>query len=185
MISKRPPLRIFFRFWSVLTSLPFRCSAEFVRNVERPPVGFFAWNINCDVLIDWSWSVIGSQEPFIGWLVSGCFEPSQPQRIMLGLKTKFSLSPSYSLYKPFYHTSLFLKAQLRLYHNSEWHIFWILVAVRGHSAWYGNLHQLSVTMSRVTYFVLRTHTGTDVSHSQTQENIRRGFGKMQVNWPEG
>ena len=30
-------------------------------------------------------------------LVSWCFEPSQPQRITSGLKTNFSLSPSYSL----------------------------------------------------------------------------------------
>ena len=28
-------------------------------------------------------------------LVSWCFEPSQPQRIMSGLKTKFNPSPSY------------------------------------------------------------------------------------------
>ena len=39
-----------------------------------------------------------------GWtfckqLVSWCFEPSQPQRIISGLKTNFSLSPSYSLNK--------------------------------------------------------------------------------------
>ena len=31
--------------------------------------------------------------------VSWCFEPSQPQRITSGLKTNFSLSPSYSLNK--------------------------------------------------------------------------------------
>ena len=33
----------------------------------------------------------------VSWLVSWCFEPSQPQRITSGLKTNFSLSPSYSL----------------------------------------------------------------------------------------
>ena len=32
-------------------------------------------------------------------LVTWCFEPSQPQRITSGLKTTFSLSPSYSLNK--------------------------------------------------------------------------------------
>ena len=32
-------------------------------------------------------------------LVSWCFEPSQPQRMTSGLKTNFSLSPSYSLNK--------------------------------------------------------------------------------------
>ena len=30
---------------------------------------------------------------------------------------------------------------------------------------HGNLHQLSVTMSRVTYFILRAKTRTNVSHS--------------------
>ena len=32
---------------------------------------------------------------------------------------------------------------------------------------HGNLHQLSVTMSRVIYLTLRTDTGTDVSHTST------------------
>ena len=31
---------------------------------------------------------------------------------------------------------------------------------------HGNLHRLSVTTSRVTYFILRAHTGTGVSHIQ-------------------
>ena len=30
---------------------------------------------------------------------------------------------------------------------------------------HGKLHRLSVTMSEVTYFILRVHTGTGVSHS--------------------
>ena len=34
----------------------------------------------------------------VSWLVSWCFEPSQPQRITSGLKTNFSLSPSLSHY---------------------------------------------------------------------------------------
>ena len=33
------------------------------------------------------------------WLVSWCFEPSQPQRIIWGLRTNASLSPSYPLNK--------------------------------------------------------------------------------------
>ena len=32
------------------------------------------------------------------------------------------------------------------------------------------LHQLSVTMNKVTYFILRAHTGTVVSHSQHRKN---------------
>ena len=35
----------------------------------------------------------------VSQLVCWCFEPSQPQRITSGLKTNFSLSPSYSLNK--------------------------------------------------------------------------------------
>ena len=49
---------------------------------------------------------------------------------------------------------------------------------------HGNLHQVSVTMSRMSYFILRANTGTGVSHSQ-QEKLGRGFGKMQVKGPEG
>ena len=37
---------------------------------------------------------------------SWCFEPSQPQRIILGLKANFSLFPSYSIYKSLNHRSL-------------------------------------------------------------------------------
>ena len=49
--------------------------------------------------------------------VSWCFEPSQPQRIIMsGLKTNFSLSPySYLFNKSLYHKFLFLKPQLKLY----------------------------------------------------------------------
>ena len=35
---------------------------------------------------------------------------------------------------------------------------------------YRNLHQFPVTMSRVTYFMLRAHTETGVNHSQQREN---------------
>ena len=44
-----------------------------------------------------------------------CFEPSQPQRITLGLKTNVSLPPSYSFHELLYHKSLFLKPQLKFY----------------------------------------------------------------------
>ena len=39
--------------------------------------------------------------------------------------------------------------------------------------------------SRVTHFILRAYTGTGFSHSQHRNKIGRGFGKMQVNGPEG
>ena len=49
----------------------------------------------------------------------------------------------------------------------------------------GNLHQLSVTMSRVTYFILWAHTGTAVRHSQHRKDLEEVLEKMQVNGPEG
>ena len=48
---------------------------------------------------------------------------------------------------------------------------------------HGNMHQLSVTMSNVTYFILLAHTGTGVSHAQpTQEKLGRGFRKNAGEW---
>ena len=40
-------------------------------------------------------------------LVSWCFEPSQPQRITSGLNTNFTLYPSHSFHKSWYHKSCF------------------------------------------------------------------------------
>ena len=50
---------------------------------------------------------------------------------------------------------------------------------------HGNLRQSSVTMSRVTFFVQQTHTGTRVSYSQHRKNWGQVFlGEMQVNGPK-
>ena len=49
---------------------------------------------------------------------------------------------------------------------------------------HGNLHRLSVTMSRVTYFILQAYTGTGVSHSRHRKNSGEVLEKMQVNGPE-
>ena len=43
---------------------------------------------------------------------SWCFDPSEPQRIISGLKTNFNLCPSYSIHKLFSHKTFFLKPQL-------------------------------------------------------------------------
>ena len=43
-----------------------------------------------------------------------------------------------------------------------------------------NLHQLSVTMSRVSYFSLRTHTGTGVSHSQHRKKQQQTKNKQKT-----
>ena len=40
-------------------------------------------------------------------LVRSCFEPSRLQRITSGLKTKYSISPSYSFHKSLDHKSFF------------------------------------------------------------------------------
>ena len=61
-------------------------------------------------------------------------------------------------------------------------MFWNLYSA---GTQHGSLHQLSVTMIRVTYFVLRAHTGTGVSHSQHRRNWGEVFENMQVNGPKG
>ena len=58
----------------------------------------------------------------VSQFVSGCFQPSQPQRITSGLKTNFSISPSYSFHS----------------HHTTSHIFracWYSTGTQ-----YGNLH---------------------------------------------
>ena len=45
-----------------------------------------------------------------------------------------------------------------------------------------SLHQLSAMMSRVTYFILRAHTGTDVSHSQHRKDSGEVLGKNAGEW---
>ena len=57
-------------------------------------------------------------------LVSRRFEPSQTEKIISGLKTYSNRSPSYSFYKPWYHKSLFLKPQLKLYYPHDIHKLW-------------------------------------------------------------
>ena len=51
----------------------------------------FPTSLRCHILRDPIWTQVE--------LVSWCFQPSQPQRITSGLKTNFTLSPSYSLNK--------------------------------------------------------------------------------------
>ena len=46
----------------------------------------------------------------------------------------------------------------------------------------GNLYQLPVNMSRLTYFILRAHTGTDVSHSLHRKNSGEVLGKNADEW---
>ena len=99
-------------------------------------------------------------------LLSWCFEPSQPQRITLGLNTNFTLSPRNSFHKSSYYKSCFFII-----------FFFSLFIFRGHST-------REPASSRVTYFILRAYAGTGVNHSY-HRNTQKRFGKMQVNGPEG
>ena len=47
---------------------------------------------------------------------------------------------------------------------------------------HGNLHQLSVTMSRVIYLIPRAHTGTGVSHSQYRKKSGEVLEKKAGEW---
>ena len=85
----------------------------------------------------------------VSYLVSWCFEPNQPQRITPGLNTNFTLSPSYLFHKSSYHKSSYHKVMF----------FLALFEFRGHLT-------REPASSRGTHFILRTYTGTDVSHSQ-------------------
>ena len=51
-------------------------------------------------------------------VVSCCCEPSQPQRILSGLKANFNLCPSYSFHKSLYHKFIF-QTTIRI-HNFEY-----------------------------------------------------------------
>ena len=46
-------------------------------------------------------------------------------------------------------------------------------------------HHFSVTMNSLTYFILQTHIGAVVSHSQYRKKSEEVLEKMQVNGPEG
>ena len=78
-------------------------------------------------------------ELLIFFLVSWCFEPSQPQRIISGLNTNLNPSPSHPLHKSLHHKSLFLKPQLKFYpqfrnsHPEKHNTFGNLFIFREHS----------------------------------------------------
>ena len=107
-----------------------------------------------------------------------------------------NLSSSYSFHKSLYHKSLSLTPQL-IPHSQFWNanpekkknnpqnpnIFRSLKYSAGTQ--HGNLHQLSVTMSRVTCFILQACAGTSASHSQHRINLGEVSEKMQVNGPDG
>ena len=123
-------------------------------------------------------------------LVSWCFEPGHPQRMMSRLKTNFILCPSYSFRKTFIpQVSFSLTTTQIISTTSECksrktiiQVLELIYIPRAVNT--GNLHQLSVTMSRMTYFILRASTGTAVNHSQQRRSSGEIFEKMQVNRPK-
>ena len=95
-----------------------------------------------------------------------------------GLKTNFSLSPTYSFHKLWYQMFLLLKPRLKFCPQfrkanpgKQKHMFWSLFIFRGHST-------REPASSRVTYFILLTYTWTGVSHSQ-----RRFKDRPHINMP--
>ena len=96
---------------------------------------------------------------FLSRIVSGCFEPSHPQRITPGLNTSFTLSPCYSFQKSSYHKSC----------------FWSLFIFREHST-------REPASSRVTYFILRACTRAGVSHSQCRKKSGEVWGENVGEW---
>ena len=98
-------------------------------------------------------------------LVSQLVLWAQSQRITSGLKTNFSLPPSYSFHESLYHKSPFLKPQLKFCQQirnanpeKQQHMFWSLIIFRGH------LTREPASRS-VTSFILRASRRTGVSHS--------------------
>ena len=126
-----------------------------------------------------------------GWLVGSCFEPSQPQGIISGLRANSSVSPSNCHSTSQYITSLFFSDHNSNYshnsgtqnHKSTDTCFWAYLYSAGTQ--HGNLHQSSITTSRVTYFILRAHTGTGVSHNKHRKHSGDFWDKMQLTGPEG
>ena len=84
------------------------------------------------------------------YLLTYCFEPSQPQRITLGLNRNFSLTPRYSFHKSWYHKSSLCVCSFVCFYS--------LFIFRGHST-------REPASNRVTYFILRAYTGSSLSHS--------------------
>ena len=138
---------------------------QFFTSDEDKAVHFFCRESPCGprvqfrtcMIAEW-FSGIYYQQQLLSW----CFEPSQPQRITLGLNTNFTLSPSYAFHKSSYYKSCYLS----------------LFIFRGHST-------REPTSGRVTYFFLRAYTGTMCQPQPTQEKLGEVQEKMQVNGPEG
>ena len=95
--------------------------------------------------------------------------------MLIKLPRKDRLCEEFVVSLSLYHTSFFLKPHPKLYPqfrnaNPENNDTCFGAYLYSAGSQHGNLHHLSVTMSRVTYFILRAHTATGVSHSQLRKN---------------
>ena len=125
----------------------------------------------------------------LSWLVSGRFEPSQPQRIILGLRTHFSHllvihSTSHHTTSPFFsnHSSNHIdnfRTQIQKSSNAGFRAYLYSTGSQR-----GNMHQV---IGNAKQGDLIYSTGPHRNRCQpqpTQEKLGKDFGgKMQVNGP--
>ena len=122
----------------------------------------YPWSQNWPI-----WPHQSRQRMLVIWLVCA-LSPVNPDELYQSWKQS-SIYPLVSHSTSHYMTSVFFSN----YNSNDIHnfrpkthknnnMFWNLFIFRGTE--HGNLHQLPVTISRVTHFILQAHTGSDVSH---------------------
>ena len=124
---------------STLTVVPrwALCPVSLLTNFRSDHHVVLYWLVECTMIWTSCYTVLAGRMHDVSLFVRWCLDPSQPQRITSGLKTNFTLSPSYLFHKSPYHMSCFLS----------------LFIFRGHST-------REPASGRVTYFILRANTGT-------------------------
>ena len=123
----------------------------------------------------------------VGYLVGALSPVNQKELYTSGLRTRLNPPPSHSFHKSLYQKSLFSNHRQNYVHNfgTQTHKnknTCFVAYLYSMGTQHRNLHQLSVTMSRVTYFILQAHTGAGVSHSQHSKNSGV-LGKNAGEWP--
>ena len=108
----------------------------------------------------------------------GALSPVNHKGLYQGCKQTSSLSPTYSFHKFFFsnHNSIMSIISVHKPRKTITHDYFEAYLYSAGTQ-RGNLHQLSATMSRVTCFILRAHTGTGVSHCPTHAKLGRGLEK--------
>ena len=121
-------------------------------HLSMNPLGFGIW-VEVECSNDQSLAKLTKVSQLVSW----CSEPSLSKRTISRLKTNFSQSPSYSFHKSLHHKSLSLKPRLNYIlkfqnANSENTVTRFGAYLYSAGTKQGNLHQLSVTMSRATFY---------------------------------